>query len=220
MQNLLNLPYHLVNHLFKVKVRCFSSEAHSLSLPVKEVTIGLILGDASIVRKYANGNAYFKYAQSVKHAEYLNLVFSLLKPYCKMSSPTLGQAKFRNQTYGVLSFTSRSLPCFTELHTLFYLDRIKLVPSNIAELLTPVGLAFWSMDDGSKCSNGFHLNTNAFSIADLELLLNVLRVKFGLTCSLHSRSRGHRIYISASSMSAFRALVTPHFHSSMLYKLS
>jgi hypothetical protein len=218
MQNLLNL--HLVNHLFEVKGRYFSSEAYSLPFPVKEVIIGLILGDASIVRKYTKGNAYFKYAQSVKHAEYLNLVFSLLKPYCNMSSPTLGQVKLRNTTYGVVSFTSRSLPCFTELHTLFYLDGIKVVPSNIAELLTPMGLAFWSQDDGSKCSSGFHLNTNAFSMADLELLLNVLRVKFGLTCSLHSRSRGHRIYISASSMSAFRALVTPHFHSSMLYKLS
>jgi hypothetical protein len=59
-----------------------------------------------------------------------------------MASPTLGQAKLGNNTYGVLSFTSRSLPCFTELHTLFYLDGIKVIPSNIAELLTPVGLAF------------------------------------------------------------------------------
>jgi len=31
----------------------------------------------------------------------------------------------------------------------------------------------WAQDDGSKCSNGFHLNTNAFSIEDLDLLLNV-----------------------------------------------
>lgn len=27
-------------------------------------------------------------------------------------------------------------------------------------------LAFWCQDDGSKCSNGFHLNTNAFSLED------------------------------------------------------
>src|SRR5437764_2500733 len=84
-----------------------------------------------------------KYAQSIKHAEYLDLVFSHLKPYCKMSSPTLGQAKLRNNTYGVLSFTTRSLPCFTDLHTLFYPNGIKVIPSNIAYLLTPVGLAFW-----------------------------------------------------------------------------
>jgi hypothetical protein len=99
----------------------------NLNLPLltKEVLIGLILGDASLVRKYPNGNAYFKYAQSIKHAEYLNLVFSHLQPFCKMTSPTLGQVKLRNNTYGVLTFTTRSLPCFTELHTFFYLNGIK-----------------------------------------------------------------------------------------------
>jgi len=74
-----------------------------------------------------------------------------------MTSPTLGQAKLRNNTYGVLTFTTRSLPCFTELHGLFYPNGIKLIPSNILDLLTPVGLAFLAQDDGSKCSNGFHL---------------------------------------------------------------
>jgi hypothetical protein len=121
-----------------VQVRYFSSKVHSLSLPVKEAAIGLILGDASLVRKYPNGNAYFKCAQSTKHTEYLNFVFSILEPYCNMTSPTLGQAKgypghtegglwgeplrLGSKTYGILSFTSRSLYCFTELHTLFYLD--------------------------------------------------------------------------------------------------
>jgi hypothetical protein len=84
----------------------------NLPLLTKEVIIGLILGDASLVRKYPNGNAYFKYAQSVKHAEYLDLVFSHLKPFCNMTSPTFGQAKLRGKTYGVLSFSSRCLPCF------------------------------------------------------------------------------------------------------------
>lgn len=218
MLNLLNL--HSVNNLFKEQIRVYSSEAALLPLLTKEAIIGLILGDASLVRKYPNGNAYFKYAQSIKHEGYLNLVFSHLKPCCKMTSPTLGQAKLGNNTYGVLSFSTRSLPCFTELHILFYLNGIKVIPSNIADLLTPVGLAFWSMDDGSKCSHGFHLNTNAFSLDDLNLLLDVLRVKFNLTCSLHPRGKGNRIYISATSMSAFRALVTPHFHQSMLYKLA
>jgi hypothetical protein len=191
-----------------------------LTSSAKDAIIGLVLGDASLVKKYRNGNAYFKYAQSVKHAEYLNLVFSILSPYCNMTSPSLGQARVKGLTYGVLSFSSRSLLCFTELHGVFYLSGIKVIPSNIFDLLTPVGLAFWSMDDGSKCSNGFHLNSDAFSLDDLHLLLNVLNVKFGLICSLHARGKGHRIYISAKSMTTFRALVTPHFHSSMLYKLS
>ena len=40
------------------------------------------------------------------------------------------------------------LPCFNYLWDLFYIDKVKTIPSNIGYLLTEVGLAFWIMDDG------------------------------------------------------------------------
>ena len=93
----------------------------NLNLPLltKEVIIGLILGDASLVRKYLNGNAYFKCAQSTKHTEYLNFVFSILEPYCNMTSPTLGQAKgYPGHTEGGLWGNAAS-PNGLDLRTLF-----------------------------------------------------------------------------------------------------
>jgi hypothetical protein len=42
--------------------------------------------------------------------------------------------------YGVQFFT-RVLPCFTELHNLFYVNKVKIIPNNFYELLTPVALA-------------------------------------------------------------------------------
>jgi hypothetical protein len=168
-----------------MQVRFYSNEALPLTLFAKDVSIGLILGDATLVRKYPNGNAYLQYAQSTIHSEYLDLVFSILKPFCNISSPRLSQAKFKGNTYEYLAFSTRSLPCFTELHTLFYPNGIKIIPSNIIDLFTPVGLAFLAQDDGSECSNGFHLNTNSFTLEDLELLLNVWIMKLGLICSLH-----------------------------------
>jgi hypothetical protein len=59
-----------------------------------------------------------------------------------MSSPRLSQAKVKGNSYDYLAFSTCSLPFFTELHTLFYPNGIKLIPSNIFDLLTPVGLAF------------------------------------------------------------------------------
>lgn len=40
--------------------------------------------------------------------------------------------------------------------------KIKVIPKNIFDVLTPIGLAFWLMDDGNKTGRGIHLNTNAF----------------------------------------------------------
>jgi hypothetical protein len=50
--------------------------------------------------------------------------------------------------YNSLIFKTRMLPCFNYLWDLFYLERVKTIPSNIGELLSPIGLAFWIMDDG------------------------------------------------------------------------
>lgn len=42
------------------------------------------------------------------------------------------------------------LPCFNTFRDMFYIANVKIVPDNIYQLLTPRGLAFWIMDDGSK----------------------------------------------------------------------
>lgn len=72
MLNLLNVnPVYL---LFSMQIRSYSNESTPFTLFVKDVSIGLILGDATLVRKYPNGNTYLQYAQSIKHSEYLDLV--------------------------------------------------------------------------------------------------------------------------------------------------
>jgi len=43
----------------------------------------------------------------------------------------------------------------------------KVIPSNIEELLTPVPLAYWAMDDGAKLSSGFLLCTHSFLLSDV-----------------------------------------------------
>ena len=51
--------------------------------------------------------------------------------------------------YSTVAFKTRSLPCLTLFHDLFYYNRRKIIPKNIADLISPVSLAFWIMDDGS-----------------------------------------------------------------------
>jgi hypothetical protein len=41
------------------------------------------------------------------------------------------------------------MPCFTEIYSLFYKNRVKIIPHNIFDLLTPIAFAHMIMGDGS-----------------------------------------------------------------------
>jgi hypothetical protein len=87
-------------------------------------------------------------------------------------------------------------------------------------LLTPRGLAYWIMDDGSRQGSGLHLNVYAFSNQDVDKLMFTLQDKFNLKCSIHYyRNNKPRIYIFKESMDCLISLTMPFMHKKMLYKL-
>ena len=194
---------------------------------IKQALVGLLLGDGILVKKYKGGGTYFQYAQGEIQESYINYVFNLFyqSNYCNMLNPSKKVAfnKKTGNSHKYLCFNTKSLVEFNELIPLFYLSsekdslkRTKIVPQNIFDLLNPIGLAFWLMDDGGWTGKGIHLNSNYFLNSEVELLSNVLKIKFGLKCSTHSRNR---IYIWADSAPKFIELVKPHIASSMLYKI-
>ena len=150
-------------------------------------------------------------------------MFFSLAHYCS-SSPTIrNRTRFDKQTIE-LEFFTRSLPCFTKLHSLFYVNKVKIIPDNIYEILTPVALAHLIMGDGSVQRHGLILCTNSFSVQDVVRLMNVLITRYRLECSLRIITRPNKkieytIYIRQGSMPLLRTIVTPYFHPSMYYKL-
>ena len=107
--------------------------------------------------------------------------------------------KITNNTYSSVNFATLSLPCFNFYRRLFYSpNNIKIVPLNIKNLLTPRGLAYWIMDEGTLQNKGLHLNTYAFSNQEVLILTKTLKNLFGynsLKCTTHNHPKGKRIYI-------------------------
>jgi len=193
----------------------------ALSPIQREILVGGMLGDLSIYRAKLTHNARLYVQQGAVHTEYLNHLYSVFQNLCS-SGPKLSVYldKRNNTTYEALRFNTRSLPCFNYYRELFYPEGIKIVPANIEELLTVRGLAYWAMDDGYKDRGNFRFATESFSRDDVLLLLEILKNNFSLDCSLNTvKSTQYRIYVKANSMVQFRALVSPYFHPSMLYKL-
>lgn len=111
---------------------------------VMQMITGLLLSDASLVKKYANGGTYFQFAQSIIHQPFIELVHGLMfaAGLCNMTSPTIKTATVSGFKYLYSSFTTRSFKEWNELHHNWYPSGIKVLPDNISQLLTPISLAF------------------------------------------------------------------------------
>lgn len=63
----------------------------------------------------------------------------------------------------------------TSYRELFYnLEGKKFIPNNINQLLTPRGLSYWIMDDGSIQNKGLHLNVYGFTLDEVVKLKSTL----------------------------------------------
>lgn len=189
---------------------------------LQEIAIGKILGDGSISD---TGNLNF--CQSIKQKEYIEHCYELFKKYTRSGIKV--QNRQRNNVPLIsLAFDTKAV--FKDYLVMFYKyeeinkKRIKIIPSNIKELLTPISLAFWIMDDGSFNKYGVKLCTHSFTLEEVILLKEVLESKFNLKCSIRkmrireSEFFWHLIYIKKESMKLLWELVGEYIIPSMKYK--
>jgi hypothetical protein len=187
-----------------------------------QILVGLILGDLFVQRRKPNWNSSLAFWQGADNKDYVFHLFDIFKEFCNKEPQITSRIdKRNNKTYSYAHFTTRnllSLNCYREL---FYLNGVKIVPGNIGDLLAPISLAYWAMDDGYADRKGFMFCTDSFLKDEVILLTQVLQDKFKLDCSVREIIPGRcRIYIKFKSMATFRALVEPFFHPSMMYKIN
>lgn len=75
------------------------------------------------------------------------------------------------------------------------------------------------MDDGGAHASGLTLHTNNFTIAEVNILIELLHTKYGIVANKWVKYGRPVIYVRSGSMDTLRTLVTPYMHSSFLYKL-
>ena len=194
-----------------------------LSEDLREILVGLLMGDLCMQKRTVNSNPNLKFEQGLVHKDYLFHLYGLFSIYCR-STPQITNRlpdKRTGNIYTRVTFSTYSLPCFSELYNLFYPEGKKIIPSNIGELLTASSLAYWLADDGTfaKGKDVVILSTDSFPESDVDLLLAVLQNKFGLKCRKDKNINSFRIVIVKSSLGKFRELVQSHLPSSMLYKI-
>lgn len=147
-----------------------------------QALIGHLLGDGYLLRNKTKttgklNNTRFCFAQSVAHFDYFYFVYDIFKPFCQGPVYNYNRSSKLTGPFSGLQFNTLVFPCFSFYHDLFYNEAgVKIVPQNIRDLLTPIGLAQWIQDDGSyhKRDNILTLCTDSFSELDIDLLMSVL----------------------------------------------
>uniref|UniRef100_UPI0021141F42 hypothetical protein n=1 Tax=Aspergillus sclerotioniger TaxID=319627 RepID=UPI0021141F42 len=173
--------------------------------------------------------------QSVKNSAYihhLNITLHNLG-YCSTVTPKLvvKSESINSKRLDVTStrynyrLTTHSFTSLLWIYNSFYYEIngtiIKKVPDWIGEFITPIGLAHWILQDGSRQKNqGINLATNSFSHKDCVYLSKILNEKYGLKTSVVKA--GHvgqwKISIWKQSMTDLVSIIKPYIVDEMKYK--
>jgi ubiquinol-cytochrome c reductase cytochrome b subunit len=98
---------------------------------------------------------------------------------------------------------------------------VKRIPYWIEEYITPMGLAHWIMQDGSRQNNqGINIATNSFTYEECQFLCKILERKYKLKATVvkTGRSNQWRISIWKESMYTLVSVVKPYIIDEMKYK--
>jgi len=177
----------------------------------------------------------FSIEQSTKNSSYIHHLTTLFNDcgYCSYVVPKLvkksesrdcvllNEAKNRFN-YRLTLFTFSSL---VWIYDSFYMEvkgkKLKRVPDWIEEYITPIGLAHWIMQDGSRqIKQGIYIATNSFTFEECQFLCDILKRKYNLKSTVIKTGfiNQWRISIWKESMDTLVSIVKPYIIEEMEYK--
>lgn len=76
------------------------------------------------------------------------------------------------------------------------------------------------MGNGAKRNKGIILCTDNFTLKEVVLLINILKIKFDLDCKIHIDNKFYRIFINKNSLNKIINYIKPYFDDRFLYKIN
>lgn len=173
----------------------FKNSNNFTSLPVElnSILIGIMLGDGGMYRSSITSNARLEMSFGAKYKSFAESLGNIFKDY--MSNP-VKSIEIKNKNYINYRLKTVSSPIFNQYYEIFYKlnsesqKYIKIVPTNIVDLVNPIVLAYLIMTDGNfdKSRNRIRIYTNSFKKYEVQNLALAINDKLGIyTGVLHDR---------------------------------
>jgi recombination protein RecA len=193
-----------------------SRSALGLSQKQQAVLAGTLLGDGCLVRHGRNCRLFIK--QKAAHRSLVEFKYEVFRDFVSMRIHEFDQ-RLGAKRYPCMQFVTRTNALFNEWRDRFYRDGRKVVPIDVARLLSPLAMAVWFMDDGAADFAGATLQTHNFMPEEVDVLADAVRERFDLAVSSRA-NRGKRIlYVKAAEMDRLREVVEPYLLPEFTYKL-
>lgn len=182
-----------------------------------EILAGSLLGDAYISKRGAiqieQGENQRKYLLW-KHKELKSIVSGKISQVFR---------KKKGLTHSSYRFFSKQY--FRPWRKVMYRSGRKIIPASVLELITPLSLSVWYMDDGCKKNNYTSIiSTDGFSNASLQKLRGMLQEKWFINTRVVFKTTAgkkyRRLTIGSHDLVRFFELIRPYIIPSMKYKIS
>lgn len=194
----------------------------SLSKIQRDVLAGLLLGDGHLETQNGGRTYRLKVEHGLKQRDYVQWLYNIFSEWV----PNGIYTKNRKNGLKSVGFTTQSHATFRFYGQQFYgKNRKRHVPVLIKKIITPISIAVWFMDDGSRKSlqhNTYNIHTLGYSKKDLEIMQDVLLKIFNIQTHLHKqKGKYYRIYILSESAKRFTDLIKKYISPirSMKHKL-
>ena len=186
---------------------------------IKSAAIGMVLGDSNL--QVRAKNARMQLAHSPKVRDYVQVksnVLSQIPGVWMRFTDVVHHNRKLGKEYPQIRAWTNSHEFFTDLHKRLYKPK-KLVTRSLLNSVTPIGLAFWYMDDGhlslkrnairseedkskpyqerSISSRTIYLNTQGFSLEENQLIVEWLKDVYGVEARVKSsKNKNWKIYMN------------------------
>jgi hypothetical protein len=182
----------------------------SLTKEQEEILVGVLLGDGAMRKKT---QALLEINHSIKQKDLVDWLYTKFKNFVA-TAPKIRSGNGKRVAY---RFTTKSLPVFTQFYDRFFQNRRKVIPKDLE--ITPLTLACWYMDDGSRCDRDIYLNSQQFSHEEQQKLCSLLREQLGISATLNKDKTYQRIRIKKESVLWFMDLIKGYILPIFKYKL-
>lgn len=200
-----------------VKAKPIKEENIELSKQQLDILYGTLLGDASIEPHWKEARVVFN--QGGTQEAYFDYKCSFFEKFLGKISKTQRYDKRTNKYYNKYQVRFKCHKIFTQIYQELYPNGVKTVTKEWLSKITPIGLAFWFMDDGT---NNGTLATNCFSYEECQLIrewfLNAYNIQTTIENQKNKNGIQYLIYIKAQSKKQFYELVKPFIIPEMEYK--
>jgi hypothetical protein len=183
----------------------------------KTIIIGLLLSDGWL-QKRKGWNPRLGLKQSIKNFKFLWNTFIKLSKLCS-NYPFSTKTIKRNKLFFGISFQTRQLNCLYEIYEILYEKNKKVIKPILFDYIDYIVIAYWIMGDGAKRNKGVILCTDNFSLKEIILLMNILKIKFDLDCTIHNDNNKYRIFINKKSLNKIYNKIISYFDNIFLYKI-